>query len=78
MIKLELTGLSRDELQEIVRQLCSQCGTVTNVVIVKDDRWRSFALAGVEMSTPAETFEVLRRFGDHKVDTMAVIRMEQA
>jgi hypothetical protein len=79
MITLEkLTSLSQDEVQDIVRQRCSELGTVTDVVILKDDKWHGFALAGVEMSTPAETLEVLQRFGDHRLDAIVVIRIEQA
>jgi hypothetical protein len=79
MITLQtLNSLSHDELQELVRQRCSECGTVSNVVVLKDDKWHGFALAGVEMSTPAETVAVLQRLGDYKLGTMVVIKIEQA
>lgn len=44
---LDLAALSRDELQETVRKVCSQCGSVTNVVLVKDGTRHDFALAVV-------------------------------
>lgn len=79
MITLQnLNGLSHDEIQEAIKQCCSECGGVSNVIILKDDKWHGFALAGVEMSAPAETVAVLERFGDYKLDTMVVIRIDQA
>lgn len=78
MLTLDLAAWSREELQEAVRKLCSQFGSVTNVVIIKDGGRHGFALAAVEMATAAETLEVLQHFGDYKVDPMAVIRIEQS
>ena len=78
MLKLDLDALSEEELKQIVSQRCEEFGTVLTVTIVKRDRDYDFALAAVDMSTPAETQAVLRRLGDSKVDNMVVIRIEQA
>ena len=75
MLKLDLDALSEEELKQIVSQRCAEFGTVLTVTIVKHDY--DFALAAVDMSTPAETLVVLRRLGDSKVDNMVVIRIEQ-
>ena len=77
MLKLDLDALSEEELKQIVSQRCAEFGTVLTVTIVKHDRDYDFALAAVDMSSPAETAAVLRRLGDSKVDNMVVIRIEQ-
>jgi hypothetical protein len=77
MIELDIAALSRDELTDRVSNLCVQCGSVVHVGIVKDGGRHGFALAAVEMATPAETFEVVRRFGGSKAHGMALIRIEQ-
>lgn len=77
MIKLDLDGLSEDELKAIVLERCTRFGTVSNITIVKHDHRYNFALAAVEMSTPAEAMTVLKELGDSKVDNMIVIRIEQ-
>ena len=76
MIRLDLAHLSREELEKAITDRCSQFGSVSSVVIVQDSA-HAFALASVEMSTQAETMEVLRNFGDSLVDGAAVIRIEQ-
>jgi hypothetical protein len=78
MFSFDLAKLSREELQQAIERRCSDFGTVKSVTIIMDGTARGFALAAIEMSTDAEMFEVLRHFGDHKVDTMAVIKIEQA
>lgn len=76
-MQLDVAGLSEEELAKIVGERCSQFGSVANVYIVKEDGRHAFALAAVEMSTPSELLDVLRRFGESKVDSMVVIRLEQ-
>jgi hypothetical protein len=77
MIKLDLGTLSEDDLKNIVFERCSKFGSISNVTIVKHDHRYNFALAAIEMSTPDETFTVLKNLGDSKVDNMVVIRIEQ-
>lgn len=77
MIRLDLTRLSREELEDAVTERCSEFGTVSQVVIVQDSANYSFALAAVEMSTREETLAVLRNLGDSLVDETVVIRIEQ-
>ena len=78
MISLELARLSREELEKIISDRCSELGSVRGVVIVQDSANYNFALASVEMSTHAEALNVLRRLGDSLVDGAVVIRIEQA
>lgn len=78
MISLDLARLSREELEKIITERCSELGFVSNVVIVQDSANYNFALASVEMSTRAEALNVLRRLGDSLVDDVVVIRIEQA
>ena len=78
MFKFDLANLSREELQQLIERRCSNFGTVKSATIIMDGDARGFALAAIEMSSEAEMFEVLRNCGDHKVDTMAVIKIEQA
>ena len=78
MISLDLARLSREELEKIIIERCSELGFVSNVVIVQDSANYNFALASVEMSTRAEALTVLRRLGDSLVDDVVVIRIEQA
>lgn len=78
MISLDLARLSREELEKIITERCSELGFVSNVVIVQDSANYNFALASVEMSTRAEALTVLRRLGDSLVDDVVVIRIEQA
>ena len=77
MISLDLARLSRQELERIITERCSQFGSVSGVVIVQDSANYNFALASVEMSTRAEALDVLRRLGDSLVDDAVVIRIEQ-
>lgn len=77
-MQVDVAGLSEEELAKIiVGERCSQFGAVANVYIVKEDGRHAFALAAVEMSTPSELLDVLRRLGESKVDSMVVIRLEQ-
>jgi hypothetical protein len=78
VISLDLTRLSREEVEEIITERCSQLGSVSSVVIVQDSANYNFALASVEMSTHAEALNVLRSLGDSLVDGAVVIRIEQA
>lgn len=78
MISLDLARLSREELEKIISDRCSELGSVRGVVIVQDSANYNFALASVEMSTHAEALNVLRRLGDSLVDGAVVIRIEQA
>lgn len=78
MIKLDLARLTREELERVITERCSQYGTVLSVVIVQDSARYNFALASVEMSSPEEANDVLRRLGDSRVDDAVVIRIEQS
>lgn len=78
MIKLDLARLTREELERVITERCSQYGTVVGVVIVQDSARHDFALASVEMSSREEANQVLRRLGDSRVDDAVVIRIEQS
>ena len=78
MVKLDLAHLSREDLEMMVRERCSQFGFVSSLLIIQDGANYGFALASVEMSTPDETMAVLRNLGDSLVDDQVVIRIEQA
>lgn len=76
MIRIDLARSSREELEKIVAERCSQFGSVSQVVIMRDTE-HAFALAGVVMSDPAEAVAVLRNLGGSKLENMVVIRIEQ-
>lgn len=74
MVKLDLARLTREELRSEVDKLCSRVGTVQEVFVV---RAQKMTFAMVKMSSLPENSEVLRRFGDYKVDSMVLIEIEQ-
>lgn len=76
MIRIDLARSSREELEKIVAERCSQFGSVSQVVIMRDTE-HAFALAGVVMSDPSEAVAVLRNLGGSKLENMVVIRIEQ-
>ncbi len=75
MLQFDWANLSREELREVIEKRCSDFGTVKSVTVIMDQDAR-FALAAIEMSSEAEMFEILRNFGDQKVDSMVVTRIE--
>jgi hypothetical protein len=76
MIEADIAKLSREQLREMVVERCSQFGSVQDVTIVMDSGRYRFALAAVEMSTPAESQAILRHLGDSLVHGLVVIRIE--
>lgn len=77
MIKLDLSRLSREDLEKAVTERCSAFGTVLEVIIVQDSTNYNFALAAVEMSNTTERLALLRQLGDSLSDEAVVIRIEQ-
>jgi hypothetical protein len=76
MINLDdFASRSTEELEKIVTERCSQFGSVSQVVIMRDSN-HSYALALVVMSNPAEALVVLRELGDHLMKSIVVIRLE--
>lgn len=75
-MRVNLAGLSTQELEKIVADRCSRFGAVSHVVIMQDER-HPFALAGVLMSHPAEADAVLRDVGGSMINNTVLIRLEQ-
>lgn len=77
MIKLGLTNSSEAELEKMVTARCSEFGSVTQVVIMRDGR-RDFAYGLVVMSELSESLAVLRVLGDSLLKRIVVIKLGQA
>lgn len=75
MIAMGAVQLTREEMECNVAKLCEKYGTVRHIVVITGER-ADFAIAGVEMSTRSETWEIARRFGDSISDTMAMITIQ--
>jgi hypothetical protein len=75
MITMNAARLTREEIEHNVRRMCSRYGRVQHVLVVASKR-ATFAIAGVEMASLAETWEIARRFGETLSDATAVIRIE--
>lgn len=75
-MRVDLAGLSKQELEQIVADRCSRFGAVSQVVIMQDER-HPFALAGVLMADPAEADAVLRGIGGSMMHNTVLIRLEQ-
>jgi RNA recognition motif-containing protein len=76
MIKLDLANASDEELEAIVTAHCSECGPVSQVIIMRDTN-HPFALALVVMADRSDASAVLRNLGDTMLKHAVVIRLEQ-
>jgi hypothetical protein len=76
MIKLDLATSSDEELETIITERCSQFGSVSQVVIMRDKN-HPFALALVVMADRSAPLAVLRNLGDTMLKHAVVIRLEQ-
>ena len=74
---LNIASLSKPELKRSVADLCSEFGTVKTVDVLLPNDESEYAVAVVNMATPAEATAVDRKFGNAKVGSTAIIRLEQ-
>lgn len=77
MLDLDIASLSETELKEAVSCHCSQFGAVKNVKVSGPYEYGEYAIAAVEMSTPAEADNVVVKIGDLKFGSTAIIRLMQ-
>lgn len=77
MLTLDIAKLAEPDLRKAIAAHCSDFGTVKIVNIVLPNDESEYAVAVVTMATPAEAAAVDRRFGNAKVGSTAIIRLQQ-
>ena len=78
MLTLDIGGLAEPDLRKaIASPHCSEFGTVKVVNVLLPNGKSEYVVAVVTMATPAEAAAVDRKFGNAKVGSTAVIRLEQ-
>ena len=77
MLTLDIANLAEPDLWKAIASHCSDFGTVKIVNIVLPNDKSEYAVAVVTMTTPAEVAAADRRFGNAKVGSTAIIRLEQ-
>ena len=78
MLTLDIANLAEPDLRKTIASNCSEFGTVKVVNVLLPNYESEYAVAVVTMGTPAEAAAVHRKFGNAKVGSTAVIRLEQA
>lgn len=77
MLTMDVTKLSHAELAAVVSQRCSQFGSVKEITILQPPEEPQIAFALVGMRSIDEIDRVVENLGAAKVDSLAVIRIEQ-
>ena len=74
---LNVFNFAEPDLREAIALHCSEFGTVRVVDVVLPNDSSEYAVAVVTMATPDEAAAVDRKFGNAKVGSTTVIRLEQ-
>lgn len=77
MLKLDVKGLSEEELAEAVFYHCSQFGNVARVKLVRPSYERSTSYAVVLMREPGQLERLSLALGDYIAGESVLIRLEQ-
>jgi len=77
MLTMDVTKLSHAELAAAVLRRCSQFGSVKDITILQPPEKPELAFALVGMKSANEIDRVVENIGAAKVDSLAVIRIEQ-
>ena len=77
MLTLDIGGLSEPDLRKAIASHCSEFGTVKVVNVLPPNDQSEYVVAVVTMAAPAEAAAVDRKFGNAKVGSTAIIRLEQ-
>jgi hypothetical protein len=77
MLTLDIANLAEPDLRNAIVSHCSEFGTVKVVNVLLPNDKSEYVVAVVTMATPAEAAAVDRKFGNAKVGSTAIIRLEQ-
>lgn len=77
MLTIDIAGLSKPHLEHAIASHCAVCGTVQTVKVLMPNDHSEYAVAVVNMATPAEAAAVDHKFGNAKVGSTAIIRLQQ-
>ena len=77
MLTLDIANLAEPDLRKAIASHCSEFGTVNVVNVLFPNDKSEYVVAVVIMATPAEAVAVDRKFGNAKVGSTAIIRLEQ-
>ena len=77
MLTMDVTKLSRAELANAVSRRCSQFGSVEYITILQPPEKPQIAFALVGMRFVNEIDRVVENLGAARVDSLAVIKIEQ-
>ncbi len=77
MLKLDLNGLSNDEVVEVVHYYCCQFGQVDTLKLVRSSQEEGVAYAVVQMKEPEQHRILATRMGDREKEGRVIIRVEQ-
>ncbi len=77
MLTMDVTRLSHAELAAAVSRRCSQFGNVREITILQPPEEPEVAFALVGMRSVSEIDRVVENLGAAKVDTLAIIKIEQ-
>ena len=77
MLTMDVTKLSHTQLANAVLQRCSQFGSVREITILQPSEKPQIAFALVGMRSVNEIDRVVENLGAARVDTLAVIKIEQ-
>ena len=77
MLTMDVTKLSHAQLADVVLQRCSQFGSVREITILQPPEKPQIAFALVGMRSVNEIDRVVENLGAARVDSLAVIKIEQ-
>jgi len=77
MLKVDLTGSTKEDLATTIAAYCGELGLVQSVVILYPTGAKPRAFALVTMTSMEGREAVMNMFGDGRLGSMAVIRLEQ-
>jgi hypothetical protein len=75
MLKLNLLGMTNDEIAETIASHCARFGFVKSITVPETETKRTFALVAMDSADDAEAVETI--FGDGWIDDKVMIRLEQ-
>jgi len=77
MLTMDVAKLSHVQLADAISQRCSQFGSVRAITILQPSEKPQLAFALVGMGSVTEIDRVVENLGAAKVDSLAVIKIEQ-
>ncbi len=77
MLTMDVARLSHAQLADAISQWCSRFGSVREITILQPPEEPRVAFALVGMKSVAEIDRVVENLGAARVDSLAVIKIEQ-